>query len=245
MKNHQKLRQETLTQHICCGIIWYNDKWFLSQKIVLGVFEMNCCKKCGPSVRFVFHPEAQRDSSHLNQSERELVQFSNFLFFLKVRLPVTIWWKHEKDSIQVFHLLPLSHLIQPLIILNTQVYHNYCLSTGRIVFLLETLHQWSCCCSTVSTTTCNNIQMTETCIFGSLHHKQQASKDQWHMAAFLLHSLKRCIFSWYVHGHMSAGMLTLSTTWSCIQLQKVDRLIFAFGCCSQNTSKASLKVYIM
>ena len=62
-----------------------------------------------------------------------------------------------------------------------------CSSTDSCIFLFEALHQCSCCCSTVSTiTTCHNIHMTETCIFGSLHHKQHASKDQWQMAAFLL-----------------------------------------------------------
>ena len=89
-------------------------------------------------------------------------------------------------------------------------------------------------------TFCHKIHMTEICFFGSLHHKH-ASKDQLQMVAFLLHSLKET----YVHKHMLAGVLALSITWSGIQLQKVDGLIFVSGFCSQNISKSSIKVYIM
>ena len=55
---------------------------------------------------------------------------------------------------------------------------------------------------------------------------------------------KRCIFSWYGHRCKSAGVLTLSITWSGIQLQNIDRLIFVYGCCSQIILKASIKVHM-
>ena len=140
--------------------------------------------------------------------------------------------------------MTLSHLIMSLRILNAQVNQNYCSSTGRSIFLLEV----SSAKSLVQYCFHNNNLPQHSHNWNMhfwLYASQTASfKRSVRDGSFSIAITKRCIFSWYVHRHMSAGVLALSMTWSAIQLQKVDWLIFAFGC-SQNISKASLKVYIM